>query len=114
MSTELRLPDMFKGSWEHLLILTYGADLPFFENALLRSDFRCKNKVILADGQKFLQACERYARDGLVRMLNQHYVADGLYVSHAAHAKIILLTRPDAGKLLVGSGNLGADRKSVV
>jgi hypothetical protein len=108
MSELLRLPEIFSGSWEHLLILTYGADLPFFENALLRTNFRCRNKVILADGQKFMQACERYARDDLVRMLNQYYVADGLYMPHAAHAKIILLTRPDAGKLLLGSGNLGA------
>ncbi|MEI7846798.1 MAG: hypothetical protein WCK35_13440, partial [Chloroflexota bacterium] len=108
MTDPLELPKIFKGTWDHLLILTYGADLPFFENAILRSDFRCPNKVILADGQKFLLACERYARDGLVHSTNQHYVADGVYTSNAVHAKIILLTSQDKGKLLVGSGNLGA------
>ena len=107
MTEVLQIPGAFKGSWDHLIVLTYGADLPFWENALLRPDFRCRNKVILADGRKFLQACERYARDGLVRMLNQYYVADGLYQPNAAHAKIILMTRQNAGRLLVGSGNLG-------
>jgi hypothetical protein len=108
VTEHLQIPETFKGNWDHLLVLTYGADLPFFENVLLRTGFHCRNKVILADGRKFLQACDRYARDGLVRMLNQYYVADGLYQPNAAHAKVILLTNQNAGKLLVGSGNLGA------
>lgn len=107
MEEVIKLPEIFKGRWDHLLILTYGADLPYFENAILRSDFRCPNKIILADGQKFLQACERYEKDGRVRSLNQRYIAEGIYTPNSAHAKIILFTTRDAGKLLVGSGNLG-------
>lgn len=107
MNEVIKLPEIFRGRWDHLLIFTYGADLPYFENVILRSDFRCPNKIILADGQKFLQACERYEKDGRVRSLNQRYIAEGIYTSNSAHAKIILLTTRDAGKLLVGSGNLG-------
>jgi len=107
MDEVIKLPEIFKGRWDHLLILTYGADLPYFENAILRSDFRCSNKIILADGQKFLQACERYETDGRVRSLNQRYIAEGIHTANSAHAKIILLTTRESGKLLIGSGNLG-------
>lgn len=107
MNELIKLPEIFKGRWDNLLILTYGADLPYFENVILRSDFRCPNKIILADGQKFLQACERYEKDGRVRSLNQRYIAEGIYTPNSAHAKIILLTTRETGKLLVGSGNLG-------
>jgi hypothetical protein len=107
MNELIKLPEIFKGKWDHLLILTYGADLPYFENVILRSDFRCRNKTILADGQKFLKACERYEKDGRVRSLNQRYIAEGIYLPNSAHAKIILLTTRESGKLLVGSGNLG-------
>ncbi len=105
---ELELPELFKGGWDHVLILTYGADIPFFENALWRQfGARCRNKVILADGQRYLEACENYAQGGLVRHLNQQYVTEGIFTEYAAHAKLILLTSPDQGRLLVGSGNLG-------
>ncbi|MFC1976110.1 hypothetical protein ACFLXQ_06910 [Chloroflexota bacterium] len=103
----LELPLQLKGPWQHALILTYGADIPFFENALWRQfSGRCKNKIILADGQRYLEACMHYAQNGLVRHLNQLYVAEGIYTSHAAHAKLILLTNSTRGRLLVGSGNL--------
>ncbi|HMN00795.1 MAG TPA: hypothetical protein PKC99_17470 [Anaerolineales bacterium] len=108
MNELIQMPDFFKGRWDNLLILSYGADLPYFENAILRPEFRCKNKIILSDGRKFLQACERYEKDGRVRWLNQRYIADGIYTPNSAHAKLILLTTREAGKLLVGSGNLGA------
>ena len=106
--TELQLPEQLKGPWHHALILTYGADIPFFENALWRQfSARCRNKIILADGQCYLEACTNYARSGLVRHLNQRYVAEGIFTPRAAHAKLILLTNPERGRLLVGSGNLG-------
>ncbi|MFH2040670.1 MAG: hypothetical protein ABIJ65_14660 [Chloroflexota bacterium] len=54
-----------------------------------------------------MSACDRYAQDGKVRLLNQSYVADGIYFPNAAHAKVIMLTKHDEGKLLIGSGNLG-------
>jgi hypothetical protein len=104
---ELELPEKLKGSWHHALILTYGLDIPFFENALWRQfGARCRNKIILADGRRYQDACANYAHGGLVRHLNQSYVAEGVYAPRPAHAKLILLTNPEQGRLLVGSGNL--------
>jgi hypothetical protein len=104
----LELPEQLRGPWHHALILTYGADIPFFENALW-SQFgaRCRNKIILADGPRYLESCASYARGGLVRHLNHRYVAEGIFSPRAAHAKLILLTNPERGRLLIGSGNLG-------
>lgn len=104
---ELKLPEHLKGPWEHVLILTYGVDVPFFENALWNQfSSRCRNKIILADGQRYLESCAVYARGGLVRHLNQRYIAEGIFVPHAAHAKAIMLANPERGRLLIGSGNL--------
>ncbi|GIK37991.1 MAG: hypothetical protein BroJett011_18240 [Chloroflexota bacterium] len=104
---ELKLPEQLAGPWEHALILTYGADIPFFENALSRQfNARCRNNIILADGQRYLEACLNYTQGGIVRHLNQQYVAEGIFTSHAAHAKLVLLTNAEQGRLLVGSGNL--------
>jgi hypothetical protein len=104
----LPLPEQLKGPWDHVLVLTYGLNIPFFERSLWpQLAARCRNKIILADGQHYLQACEDYAqRKGLVRYLNQSYVVAGIFGPHATHAKLILLTNPEQGRLLVGSGNL--------
>lgn len=104
---ELKIPEQLRGAWHHVLILTYGANIPFFENALW-SQFgaRCRNKIILADGRQYLDACANYAQRGLVRSLNQRYIAEGISASRSAHAKAILLANSDRGRLLVGSGNL--------
>ena len=56
MSTLIEFPEILKGRWDHLLILSYGVDLPYFENAILRQDFQCRNKIILADGSRFLRS----------------------------------------------------------
>jgi hypothetical protein len=104
----IQIPIELGGPWTHLLILTYGADIPFFESALSREfGSACRNQVILADGDQFLDACATYAQGGLVRHLNQRYVAEGIFTRQAAHAKVILLANEKEGKLLVGSGNLG-------
>ena len=106
--SELPVPDRLKGSWEHALVLTYGADIPFFENAIFGLlAGKCRNRVILADGERLLESYERYARDTrLARHLNQRYVVEGVFAPGAAHAKAILLVNPESGRLLVGSGNL--------
>src|SRR5690242_575863 len=105
----LEIPEQLKGPWDHLLIMTYGLDLPFFERTLYSQlAERCRNKIILADGQHYLEACAQYARkQGLVNHLNQSYIAAGIFVPHVAHAKLVLLTNSEQGQLLVGSGNLG-------
>lgn len=103
----LQIPELLKGQWEHVLIMTYGMNLSFFENALLpQFSAKCRNKIIIGDGQRYLDTCQTYAHGGLVRYLNQLYVAEGIFVRHAAHAKLILLTDKVKGRLLVGSGNL--------
>lgn len=114
MSDYLPVPERLKGPWEHALVLTYGLDLPFFERSLWpQLDPRCRNRIILADGRRYLEACARYAESavqrppGEIRYLNRAYVAEGIFAPHAAHAKVILLASPVQGRLLVGSGNLG-------
>ncbi len=107
----LELPEQLKGPWEHALILTYGVDIPFFERSLwYQFPARCRNKIILADGEQYLEASKLYAQQpGLVRHLNRLYIVSGIFGSHAytaAHAKLILLTNAQQGRLLVGSGNL--------
>lgn len=105
---ELELPRQLNGPWNHCLILTYTIDIPFFENALWREFAKsCRNKVLLADGQEFLTACKGYTETGIVHLLNQQYIAEGIFSPHRAHAKAILLTNAKQGRLLVGSGNLG-------
>lgn len=108
MNDVLQLPKQFKGKWKHLLILTYGADIPFLEHSLWREfPKRCYNKIILADGEKYIKALENCARNRLAHYLNQKYIFDGIFIPHAAHAKCILLTNHEEGRLIVGSGNLG-------
>lgn len=108
--SELEIPNALEGNWEHCVILTYGADLPFFENALLRQfHASCRNRLVLADGQQFQEACVSYAEARMVRGLNRQYVAEGIRSHNAAHAKMIFLANRNAGRLLVGSGNLDQD-----
>lgn len=105
---EIQIPDQLSGEWQHALFLTYGVEIPLFEGALWRQLAPgCRNKVILADGQRFLAACSSYAQPGLVRHLNHLYVADGVLHQFSVHAKAILLTNETSGRLMVGSGNLG-------
>ena len=107
----LELPEQLKGPWDHALILSYGLDIPFFERALwYQFPTRCRNKIILADGQQYLQVSDAYSQQrGLVRHMNQLYVVAGIFGLHtytSAHTKLILLTNAQQGRLLVGSGNL--------
>src|SRR4051794_19785080 len=105
--SELPLPEQLKGSWDHTLILTYGMDLAFFEQTIMRQlPARCRNRIILGDGVHFLEACADNQQSGLARTVNHRYVAEGIFAPRAAHAKLILLCNPDQGRLLVGSGNL--------
>lgn len=104
---DLQVPDELRGPWRHFVLLTYGADFPFFERALWRQFFvSCRNKIVLADGRHYLDACRRFSEGGFVRLMNQQYVADGIYSGRGNHAKLILLASEEGGRLLVGSGNL--------
>lgn len=108
MDNLLQVPKELNGNWENLLILTYGADIPFWENSLWRElNGSSRNIIILADGNQYLKEMSQCADSGLAHYLNKKYIFDGIFVPHAAHGKFILLTSPDSGRLLVGSGNLG-------
>jgi hypothetical protein len=110
MDERIKIPEEFKGNWENLLILTFGADIPFWENSLWRQlGGSCRNIIIIADGNQYLKEMSQCARSGLARYLNQKYIFDGIFVPHAAHAKCVLLTSSKSGRLFVGSGNLGLD-----
>jgi hypothetical protein len=104
----LRLPEALAGPYEHAVICTYGAHLAFLEHDLWRKLGRARNRILLADDLQLAAALNDAAAAGTpLRHLNVNYVAAPITNPNAAHAKLILLTGPDAGLLLVGSGNLG-------
>lgn len=105
-SIRLALPELLVGGYRSVLILTYSAQLEFYEEVLRRQLATCRNQVILADAIMLAGSVAAAAGGGQLRHLNRTYVAAPIAHSHAAHAKLILLVGPDAGMLLVGSGNL--------
>ena len=105
--TPLQLPYQLGGPWERALFLSYGADFSFFETTLWpQFTTRCRQKIILLDGEQFWASKAEHAEDGLIRHLNHRYLATGVFRPHAVHAKMILLANQERGCLLVGSGNL--------
>lgn len=105
----VRMPERLQGQWQHALFTTYTIDLEFFEHQLWWPlPETCRNVVVLADEERFFEACEAEAPRRLVTHLNRRYVVDGLRFPGAAHSKVVLLTDETSGRLMVGSGNLGA------
>lgn len=104
----LELPIRLKGAWDHALIMTYGLDISFFERTLLPQFATCcRNKIILADGQHYLDACTQYAqKEAQIYHFNQSYIAAGIFGPRDAHAKVLLLLNKEQGLLCIGSGNL--------
>src|SRR5207249_2513229 len=86
-----------------VLILSFGADVEFYERVLRRHFGHYRNQIVLADS---IQLSRAVAAAGSLRQLNKSWLAGPIRTEHAAHAKAILLAGPDAGLLLVGSGNL--------
>src|SRR5262249_8495875 len=110
MTDRLRVPEALTGPYEHALICTYGAPLTFYEQDLWRKLGRARNRIVLADQIRLAETLVEAADAGTrLRHLNIDYVASPITSPHAAHAKLVLLAGPDAGLLLVGSGNLGID-----
>jgi hypothetical protein len=106
-TAELLLPDELGGPWEHALFLSYGLDIPFFERALARQLApSCRNRILLGDERTYLASCDAYADGDFVRSANIAYVAEPILRRTSSHAKVILLTSANAGRLLVGSGNI--------
>lgn len=106
----LVLPDLLQGQWSSAVILTYGADLAFFEGRLVGQLAQVPLRVLLGDGRRISEKLAEAASTGQrLRMANRSYMAAPIRHSRAAHAKVILLLGPREGLLVVGSGNLGHD-----
>ena len=104
--SRIAIPALLDGAYRSVLICTYGAMLEFYEEVLRRQLTACRNQIVLADATRLAASVAAAAPGGQLRHLNRTYVAAPISHGHAAHAKLIMLTGPDAGMLLVGSGNL--------
>ncbi len=79
MNDLLDNPSQLKGSWDSALFMSYGVDLPYFERVLWKQFYvRCRNKIILADGNKLLEAFSDNEQSRIARYLNKHYVVEGI------------------------------------
>lgn len=103
----LGVPDLFVGGgYEQALLLTFGPDLEFYERVLRRHFGTFRNQIVLADGRHLDRAIAGVGASGSLRHLNRSWLAGPIRIRHSAHAKAILLAGPEAGLLLVGSGNM--------
>ncbi|QFG26273.1 hypothetical protein [Actinomadura sp. WMMB 499] len=107
---QLVVPELLQGPWSSLIILTFGAELGFFENRLLSQLSQVPLRVILADGEQLgAKFAEAAATGQRWKRANRTYVAGPIRHQRSAHAKVIMLTAEHEGLLVVGSGNLGHD-----
>jgi hypothetical protein len=105
--TSLVVPELIQGSWTSAVILTFGANLSFFEGSILRQLGQVPLRAVLSDGRRLDSTMREAASVGApLRMVNRTYLAAPIRHSRAAHAKAILLLGPKSGQLIVGSGNL--------
>lgn len=103
----LGVPALFtEGRFEQVLIMTFGADLEFYERVLRRHFGGFRNQIVLLDGEQLDRTVAPMAGSGALRHLNRSWIAGPVRLPHAAHAKLILLAAPSSALLLVGSGNL--------
>lgn len=97
-----------EGEWQHAFVLTFGADLHYFERVVARRlGEGCRNRVVLMDALQLEHASEQYARTAKPSGMNRRYLVEGMLHRHAMHAKLVLVANEERGRLLVGSGNLG-------
>jgi len=101
---------MLQGSWSSAVIVTYGANLSFFETRILNQLSQVPVRIVLADRDQLGSTLDEARRNGYhLPQLNRTYVAAPIRHSAAAHVKAILLLGPTDGRLLIGSGNLSYD-----
>jgi hypothetical protein len=102
-ASRLNLPEVLNGRFTGLTVATYGADLAFLESFLLRRMARqITNRVLLVDAGQLHKAIT--LGHGF-RRLNRTYATAPIHSSRSFHPKLLLLTGPESGRLLVGSGN---------
>jgi len=105
--SRLNLANEIRGAWDHSIVMTYTAELDFFERAILPLLSSTRGRLIFVDAPHLLESQARAARERQVRALNRTYLTAGISMARAAHAKIILLVAADRGRLLIGSANMG-------
>lgn len=90
------------------VILTYGANLAFYEQGLLSRFWsaNCRNNLVFMDAERYQETISE-AGDAL-GYIGRRYLVSPLKVGpyQAFHAKLILLLGSKQARLLVGSGNL--------
>jgi len=94
------------GSYDNSVILTYTADLYFFEEVVLptlrsRGSF---NNLVIMDSQKYVSALD--TTGALLRRLGKSYSVWPVSATRAFHPKLILQTSEKQARLIIGSGNL--------
>ncbi len=105
-SPRIQIPPLLDAAWDSALIMTYGADLEFYEQHLLPLLTRSRNRVIFSDGRQTARRLTDTNSRVQLRQVNRTYVIAPLQTGTAAHAKLIMLLSEDQGLLAVGSGNL--------
>ena len=92
---------------DNCIILTFNADLLFFEHLVFEPLFGagCRNTLVLCDPAQYTVALEDVEQ---VRYAGQRYLLlPGRTSPHGAfHPKLVFLTAVDGGRLLLTSGNL--------
>src|SRR5262245_57802176 len=94
------------GSYDNCVILTYGADLYFFEQVvwpILRSR-GCYNNLVIMDSRQYESAIT--TASALLYRLGKSYSTWPVAATIAFHPKLILQTNESEGRLILGSGNL--------
>jgi len=90
------------------VILSYGADLAFYEDLVLRPLWvrNCRYHLVFIDAQRY-RDLTRQQPEG-ANLIGRHYVVVPVDLGflQSFHSKLILLLGDNGGRLLVGSGNL--------
>ncbi len=90
------------------IFFTYGADLAFFEEAILYPLWRngCRNNLVFMDAQRYADTIGDLG--GSVTWVGRRYllIPVDLGMLQSFHPKLVLLLGRERGRLLIGSGNL--------
>ncbi|RMG92444.1 MAG: hypothetical protein D6706_16835, partial [Chloroflexi bacterium] len=91
--------------FETAVLCSYGLDLHFFENYLLKLNglYACDDIVLFVDAQTYTQ----FQQSGYVpQALNRRYLVSWLQSPGVFHTKLYLLASPKKALIGIGSANL--------
>ena len=94
------------GSYDNCVIVTYCADLYFFEQVVLPTLWTrgCRNNLVVMDSQQYAQSLDTMG--STLQWLGTKYSLWPVPASKAFHPKLILQTTEKQARLIIGSGNL--------